>query len=372
MKVALLGDIAFIGNMSIKTNPNISNCFAEVAEYLSQFDYVIGNLETPFSKLKKVNGAKSAYICADIENVQILKQLHVKAVCLANNHMFDFGEEGYETTKKVLLNNNIEFFGTEGRKVFYEKDGTKIAISGFCCYTSNPLCCVRGEKYGVNAYNIEDVHTTIKKNLENGYMNIVSIHSGLEHVNYPSLHHVRAARFLANDFQYVYYGHHPHVIQGIEEYNGSVIAHSLGNFCFDDVYIDHSSIPLVTMNENNRNGAILELEINDNNVIEWREQIIYISKKGNIKLIDQLPDIEKYNNCLISCEKNEKDYTNKRNAILKSRITERKATRNLMWYLKRLRPRYIQILLNARRNNQEFKNNVLKYISNESRNLQKF
>ena len=27
-------------------------------------------------------------------------------------------------------------------------------------------------------------------------------------------------------------GHHPHVLQGIEKYNGAHIAYSLGNFCF--------------------------------------------------------------------------------------------------------------------------------------------
>jgi poly-gamma-glutamate synthesis protein (capsule biosynthesis protein) len=27
-------------------------------------------------------------------------------------------------------------------------------------------------------------------------------------------------------------GHHPHVLQGIEEYNGVNIVYSLGNFCF--------------------------------------------------------------------------------------------------------------------------------------------
>ena len=27
-------------------------------------------------------------------------------------------------------------------------------------------------------------------------------------------------------------GHHPHVLEGIEKYNGKYIAYSLGNFCF--------------------------------------------------------------------------------------------------------------------------------------------
>ena len=370
MKIALLGDIAFIGNMSLKANTSVVDYFTEVSNYLSSFDYVVANLETPFSELKKTDGAKSAYICSDVENVQILKDLHINAVSLANNHMFDYGIEGYETTKKVLSNYGIEYFGTEGREVLIEKAGNKLAFSGFCCYSSNPLFCVRNGNYGVNAYNIDDVVNVLKRNDNKGYINIVSVHAGLEHVNYPSLDHVRAARFLAAKYSYVYYGHHPHVIQGVEQYKGSIIAHSLGNFCFDDVYIDNSSIPLVKLTENNRTGVILELEIQNNKVVAWREQIIYISENGHIKLVDDLLDINEYNKELIKCEENEIEYNERRCRIVTSRMTERKANRNLAWYIKRLRPRYFKILLNAHRNGKEFNNNVLKYIiKDEDRDL---
>ena len=79
MKIALLGDMAFFGRMSVNENPQAEEYFSEVADYLQGFDYVVGNLETPFSEKKKTSGAKSAYICADVENVRTLKQLHVNA-----------------------------------------------------------------------------------------------------------------------------------------------------------------------------------------------------------------------------------------------------------------------------------------------------
>jgi poly-gamma-glutamate synthesis protein (capsule biosynthesis protein) len=157
MKIALLGDIALFGKMSVNENPKLNDYFAEVSEHLKSFDYVVGNLETPFSISQKINGAKSAYICSDVENVQILKQLHVNAVCLSNNHMFDYGKEGYETTKKLLENNSIEWFGAEGKELKIVNENNKIAFSGFCCYSSNPLQCVPYGKYGVNAFNVETV-----------------------------------------------------------------------------------------------------------------------------------------------------------------------------------------------------------------------
>lgn len=362
MRVALLGDMAFFGMMSVKENPEVKAYFSEISDYLDGFDYVVGNLETPFSIKKRTYGAKSAYICADIENVQTLKQLHVDAVCLANNHLFDFGDEGYETTKTILSKNNVEYFGAEGKELRVELNGGKFAFAGFCCYTSNPLKCVKYGNYGVNAYNIDDVKAFIRRSSADGYLPITAVHAGLEHVNYPSIEHIKAARLLAEEHPYVYYGHHPHVIQGIEEVKGSVVAYSLGNFCFDDIYTEKSSKPLVELTENNRTGAIFELDIQGNMVKSWRMQIAYISKEGKMRLIETPDVMADYNQSILSSDKMRDAYTAKRDQILLSRINERKASRNLMWYLKRLSPRYLRILLNARKNAKAYSSNVLNYL----------
>ncbi len=362
MRIALLGDMAFFGQMSQNNNNNVEEYFSDIAEYLKSFDYVVGNLETPFSLKKKKHGAKSAYICADVEDVSLLKQLHVNAVTLANNHMFDFGVEGYETTKKVLHENGIEWFGTEGKELSIETEGNKISFSGFCCFTSNPLQCMPYGEYGVNAYNVEQVRKILSDNKKKEYLSIVAVHAGLEHVNYPSIEHVRIARLLAKESQYVYYGHHPHVIQGAEEYQGSIIAHSLGNFCFDDVYTDNSSEPLVTLSDNNRRGVILELEIEDSKVKCWKMQGIYISKGGKMSLLEQVQELDDYNAALAECENNAEQYSFKRQRTITERLNERKSARNLTWYLKRMRPKYVQIILNARKNTKEYQKNVLKYL----------
>lgn len=357
MRIALLGDIALFGHCTS------SDYFKEIAEYLAGFDYVIGNLETPFSAAKKTHGAKSAYICADSQSVSILKQLHINAVTLANNHMFDYGKEGYELTKKLLDNNGIEWFGSEGKELQLELYGNKIAFAGYCCYTTNPLCCVKYGDYGVNAYNFVNAKEFITKKTSDGFLPVIAVHAGLEHVNYPSLEHVRAARQLASAGSYIYYGHHPHVIQGVEEYHGSLIAHSLGNFCFDDVYTDNSSTPLVELTDNNRTGMILELTVKNNKIESWREQLLLISGEGGIGLMNNNDTIIEYNACLVDCENQVSKYTEKRNQIISKRISERKTKRNIIWYLKRLRLRYVQILVNAKLNSKNFNSCVKQYIS---------
>lgn len=56
MRLALLGDIALFGAFDIKNNPRLKENLREISSYLDGFDYVVGNLETPFSEKKKNTG----------------------------------------------------------------------------------------------------------------------------------------------------------------------------------------------------------------------------------------------------------------------------------------------------------------------------
>ena len=94
MKIALLGDIALFGRASLSQNQKAELYFHSVAQCLERFDYVVANLESPFSSSHKKYGAKSAFLYSEPENIEILKQLHLNAVTIANNHMFDYGKEG--------------------------------------------------------------------------------------------------------------------------------------------------------------------------------------------------------------------------------------------------------------------------------------
>lgn len=358
MKLALLGDIALFGCCTTKAY------FKVIGEYLSNFDYVVGNLETPFSAAKKTSGAKSAYICADPISISILDQLHINAVTLANNHMFDYGKEGYELTKKLLSEAGIVWFGAEGRELHVDIKGNSISFAGFCCYTTNPLKCVDYGGYGVNAYNVSQVEGFVKRSKKEGFLPIIAVHAGLEHVNYPSIDHIMAARKLSKIGPFVYYGHHPHVVQGVEDYSGSLLAYSLGNFCFDDIYTDLSkSIPLVELTDNNRIGMILELDIENNAIKNWKEQIIHIGDENEgISLIEEPHSITDYNLALRTCVHNQGEYNANRNAILNSRLAERKSKRTVVWFLKRLRPRYFRLLFDMKKNLKLYKENVQKYI----------
>ena len=61
---------------------------------------------------------------------------------------------------------------------------------------------------------------------------IASCHWGIEREYYPNDYQKRVAHELIDKGADLVIGNHPHVLQGVELYNGKIICYSLGNFCF--------------------------------------------------------------------------------------------------------------------------------------------
>ena len=62
---------------------------------------------------------------------------------------------------------------------------------------------------------------------------VLSLHWGLEYLDYPSPDQLSLGRLLIDAGVDVIVGHHPHVLQPYEYYNNGLIIYSLGNFVFD-------------------------------------------------------------------------------------------------------------------------------------------
>jgi hypothetical protein len=82
---------------------------------------------------------------------------------------------------------------------------------------------------------------------------MVSIHWGAEYKLVSNSTQQDFARDLVNYGADVVIGHHPHVVQEIEEYNGSLIFYSLGNFIFDQYF-----------SKDTQQGLALEMTIEKN------------------------------------------------------------------------------------------------------------
>lgn len=364
MKIALLGDIAFFGKYSLKNNGKaVFDYFENVAQVLRGFDLVVGNLETPFFDGNAPFGYKSAHIKAAADNVGLLKFLNITAVNLANNHIFDHGVQGYRSTREVLYRNGIEYFGTENKQLRIVRKGDKIALTGFCCYSTNACGYYDPQKgYGINVMDGNDVESTLKRNQEEGFFNISSFHWGEEHVHYPNYDHVLFARKLASHVPFVLYGHHPHVLQGVEAWEGSLLAYSIGNFCFDDVYTEKSKAPLVKQRDVNKRSVILALNIEKNTLSNY-EMIPLIAENEKLQVGQDQSVIEDMKTYSLMLNYEESKYREFRDKLWTIYLNSRKKQRDLKWYIKRLNFRSLGLLLTAKRNKQLYKQHILNYIN---------
>lgn len=355
MKVALLGDIGLFGRFALENNPTAFEYFSKVAKYLAQFDYVVGNLELPFLAEGNAIGSKSAYLKSSPKNVELLKYLHINVVTLANNHIYDYGKKGLESTVALLDSHGIKYFGVKDTDLLL--DDAKIALHGYCCYSTNPY----GLNKGINKLNVAAVDDKLAQYAEQGYLNIISVHAGLEHVNFPAYHDIQMARQLSHTCPYIYYGHHPHVLQGIEQHNDSLLAYSLGNFCFDDVYTNKSTKPLVQQSENNKTSSIVELEIIDGKLISHDVVSLYMADdEMKVGSLDIKATLQKYSEFLHT---DKKHYLAERNKLLAAYVDGRKSMRDFQWYIQRLNYRSVIIILRAKYNAWQHKRNVLNHLN---------
>lgn len=149
--------------------------------------------------------------------VNILKKGSVEVVNLANNHTMDFGKSAFSNTKKVLKKAGIPF-SYKSTIAYKNIKGVKVAFLGF------------DEVDGVKK---SDVKNGIKKAKQaKADLIIVSFHWGIERDYYPNATQKKLGRYAIDCGASLVLGHHPHVLQGVEKYQGRYIVYSLGNFCF--------------------------------------------------------------------------------------------------------------------------------------------
>ena len=193
--------------------------FENVKDVFADDDLSVLNLEGPLTTAQNAKVKKFAFK-GDPSYVNILKSGNIEAVTLANNHSEDYFEEGMKDTKFILDENDIKYFGL-GEKAIVETNGINVGLLGY-----------NGLSENYTKENLDNMKRDIESLKKEADMVAVYFHWGVEKSYSPNQ--------IQKDFAYnaidygsdLVIGSHPHVLQGIEEYNGRYIAYSLGNFCF--------------------------------------------------------------------------------------------------------------------------------------------
>ncbi|MGN0612625.1 MAG: CapA family protein [Porcipelethomonas sp.] len=194
--------------------------FAGVQDILDQGTFNITNCEGVFTDNPLVECYKdyspAFWFKSPAKNARIFARCGIDVVGIANNHIYDYGEEGRRDTIRALVENGVEWSDST-KPVILEKDGIKIVLFCVAMWDENmpdSLC-----------ENIEEYSSTTD-------LQIVFYHGGTEAVHQPDEYKSVYARQFIDAGADLVVGSHPHVLQPIEEYNGVKIVHSIGNFVF--------------------------------------------------------------------------------------------------------------------------------------------
>lgn len=184
-------------------------------------DLTVVNLEGPLTDSDN-RADKTWAFRGDADYAKALSVGSVEAANLANNHSSDYGAESLEDTKAALDTENIVHFGFENTAIV-EVQGVKVGLLGmYTVYTDD---------------YVPVLQDLIQQLQDAGAQVIVaSFHWGFENSYIPEEDQVALAHAAIDAGAHLVIGHHPHVLQGIERYQGRYIAYSLGNFCFGGNY----------------------------------------------------------------------------------------------------------------------------------------
>lgn len=213
-------NFAYEGSMPAKYDEvgDFNYFFENVKSVFEEDDLTIVNFEGTLTD-STIREDKQFAFKADKSYAEILTDGFVEAANLANNHSKDYGGQSYNDTMDALDEAGITNFGYD-RVAIKKVKGIKVGLVG-----TYVLADGLGVKDSMEK-NIQDLKD------EGAQVIIASFHWGEEKAEYPNDVQVELAHAAIDAGADLVLGHHPHVLQGIEQYKGKNIVYSLGNFCF--------------------------------------------------------------------------------------------------------------------------------------------
>jgi poly-gamma-glutamate capsule biosynthesis protein CapA/YwtB (metallophosphatase superfamily) len=234
--------IEWVGDIALSTQrglppSGVGRALGPVAGILRAADITTGNLEGTLSvggasKCGGIGGGNCFAFQAPPSTAFDFRGLGFDVLNHANNHSLDYGYGGRAQTVAALNRVGIQHTGYPGEITLRRVNGIRIAFLGFAPYA--------------NTANLLDLPTAIRlvaAARREAAIVVVFIHAGAEgagqlHTPHGPEFFLGEARGHAREFAHaviragasIVLGSGPHVIRGVEDYRGRMIAYSLGNF----------------------------------------------------------------------------------------------------------------------------------------------
>ena len=198
--------------------------FQHVRDIFATDDFTIVNLEGTLTNSDNIRTPKEWNHKGRPEYTAILINSSVEAVTLGNNHIMDYQWDGVEDTIKNVSESGMEY-----------------ALSGPWGNHYGLYETEKGIKVGFVSVNEYYDGSSVYKYLEEGLQElrdngaaivIAATHWGDDKTHVINQDQYKMGHWCIDQGYDLVLGCHPHVIQGIECYNGKYIVYSMGNFCY--------------------------------------------------------------------------------------------------------------------------------------------
>ncbi len=191
---------------------NVKHIFEADHMTLVNFEGVLTNSNNRVEKAFNIKGKP--------EYIHILPEAGIDAVSFGNNHRIDYGAQGVADTVAAFESIGLPYAYDDNVGIFETENGIKIGIiSVDVIYGGRKV-----ETYVQNGIE--------KLRQQEADLILACCHWGIESTYNATGYQLELGHKCIDWGADLVVGCHPHVLQGVEYYNGKYIIYSLGNFCF--------------------------------------------------------------------------------------------------------------------------------------------
>jgi len=234
------GDVTFgLAVADIVEEQGAGYPWTEIAPLIGDYDLAAVNLEGPLCRgIEPHPDQTSIYLRGESSCAVPMAEAGIDAVCLANDHILDYGTAGLEETLSVLRAESVEAFGAGSNSGAAEqplllegKNSASVALLSFCDVAPATYSAGEGSP-GISAFSSGRLEEMVKQAADEAPYVVVFAHWGeVGSAEITPRQRELAQACVAAGADLVV-GCHPHVVQGIEIIQGVPVIYSLGNLVY--------------------------------------------------------------------------------------------------------------------------------------------
>ena len=273
--ILCVGDIMLVGSAKpIIEQHGVDYPFDGMRAIIEAADIAIGNLEMPLGVTGAPLPEKDFTFIGEPKLAKGIANAGFDVLALANNHMGDYGDDALLETLEVLTAFKLRYCGagpdlqTARLPAIVKSKDTQIAVLAYS--KTYPFEFFADEASPGTVNGVAEIFVPdIKAAREWADLVVVSFHWSGELVTEPREYQEWLGRGVIDAGADLVFGHHPHVLQGIEVYKDKIIAYSLGNFVFGSCSKSKhtGAILRVTFRDGEtKRGEIIPINVNNREV----------------------------------------------------------------------------------------------------------